>query len=86
VKLSLGALIFAGALLQGLSFLFVFLLNAILPPYGGAYLAMMMSLYPGYNPVEGPVSIIIGVLYAVPSGGLAGAVFGWLYNYFAGRS
>jgi len=86
VKLSLGALIFAGALLQGLSFLFVFLLNAILPPYGGAYLAMMMSLYPGYNPVEVPVSIIIGVLYAVISGGLAGAVFGWLYNYFAGRS
>jgi len=26
------------------------------------------------------------VLYAVISGGLAGAVFGWLYNYFAGRS
>ena len=86
MKLSLRSVIFAGALLKGLFFLFVSLLNAILPPFGGAYLAMLMSLYPGYNPVEVPVSIVIGLLYAIISGGVAGAVFGWLYNYFAERS
>jgi hypothetical protein len=86
VKLSLKSLMFAGALLQGLSFLFVSLLNAVLPPYGGAYLALMMSLYPGYNPVDVPVSVVIGVLYAAISGAVAGAVFGWLYNYFVDRS
>jgi hypothetical protein len=86
MKLSVKSLILAGALLEGLCFLFVTLFNLILPPYGGAYLAMMMSLYPGYNPAEIPLSIVIGVLYAVISGGVTGALFGWLYNAFVARS
>ena len=85
MKLSLRALIFAAAVLKGLSFLFVSLLNIILPPYGGAFLGMMMSLYPGYNPADGPISIIIGSMYAVVAGGVTGAVFGWLYNTFVKR-
>ena len=85
MKLSLKSFIFAAALTKGLFFLFVSLLNAILPPYGGAYLAMVMSLYPGYDPVVGPLSIILGTLYAVLAGGIAGALFGWLYNNFVGQ-
>ena len=46
---------------------------------------MMMSLYPGYNPTDGPISIIIGSMYAVVAGGVTGAVFGWLYNTFVKR-
>lgn len=44
-----------------------------------------MSLYPGYNPADGPISIIIGSVYAVVAGGVTGAVFGWLYNTFVKR-
>jgi hypothetical protein len=42
----------------------------------------MTSLYPGYRPEAGPVSIIVGSLYAFVGGAAAGALFGWLYNSF----
>jgi len=80
LKLSVKSLTIACALLKALSFLFVSLLNLIWPPYGGAWLALLMSLYPGYDPVAGPISIVIGTLYALICGAVAGAVFGWLYN------
>jgi hypothetical protein len=83
VKLSLNALIVAAALLKALSFLFVSLMNLILPPYGGAFLALLTSLYPGYDPTTGPISILIGISYALLGGAVAGAIFGWLYNTFA---
>jgi hypothetical protein len=82
MKLSLKSLIIAGALFKAISFLFVSLLNVILRPYGGAYLGMMTSLYPGYRPEAGPISIIIGTLYALLAGAVAGAIFGGLYNTF----
>lgn len=85
MKLSLKSLIIAGALFNAICFLFVALLNLILPPYGGKYLEMLTSFYIGYHPETGPLSIIIGTLYAVIAGALEGAVFGWLYNTFVDR-
>jgi hypothetical protein len=85
MKLSLKALIIAGALFKALCFLFVALLNLTLRPYGGAYLALLTSLYPGYDPVQIPAGLIIGTVYSLLAGALAGAVFGWLYNAFADR-
>ena len=82
MKLSTKALIIAFALLQAISFLFVALLNLLLPPYGGAYLAILISLYPGYDPVSGPVSLIVGVAYTLLAGALSGALLGWFYNHF----
>lgn len=70
----------ACALVEALSFFFVALLNLVSPPYGGALLALLMSVYPGYDPTAGPISIIIGTLYALVCGAIAGALFGWLYN------
>jgi hypothetical protein len=80
MKLSVKSLTIACALLKAIFFLFVSLLNLIWPPFGGAWLALLMSLYPGYDAAAGPVSIIIGTLYALICGAVAGAVFGWLYN------
>jgi hypothetical protein len=54
-----------------------------LRPYGGAYLALLSTLYPGYDPVSGPLGIIVGTLYSLVAGALAGLLFGWLYNFFA---
>jgi hypothetical protein len=68
---SLKSLIVASALFQALSFLFVALLNVILPPYGGTWLAVLTSLYLGYHPEAGPVSFIIGTAYALISGAVA---------------
>jgi hypothetical protein len=80
MKLSVKALTIAAALVNALSFLFVSLMNLILPPYGGAFLAMMTSLYIGYDPTTGPISIVIGTLYALLSGAVTGALLAWLYN------
>ena len=83
MKLSLKALIVAAAVVKALSFLFVSLMNLIFPPYGGAFLAMMTSLYLGYDPTTGPISILVGTLYALLGGAVAGAIFGWIYNLCA---
>jgi hypothetical protein len=86
VKLSVRAFIIAGALFKAVCFLFVAIMNIIVRPYGGAYLAMLTSLYPGYHPEAGPVSFLIGTLYALVTGALAGALLAWLYNTFVQRS
>jgi hypothetical protein len=85
VKLSVKSLFIAAALLNALCFLFVSLLNLILPPYGGGYLALLTSLYIGYDPTARPISLIIGTIYSLIAGGVAGALFGWLYNSFVDR-
>lgn len=85
MKLSVKSLIIAGALFKALSFLFISLLNLIWRPYGGAYLALLSSLYPYYDPAAVPASMLLGTLYALIAGAVAGALFGWLYNFFAER-
>jgi len=82
MKLSLKAAILAAALLDAVGFLFVSLMNLVLRPYGGAYLAILSSLYPGYDPVNWPIAIIIGTLYSVLAGALAGLLFACFYNLF----
>jgi hypothetical protein len=61
MKLSLNAMIIAGAAV----FLFISVMNLILRPYGGVYLAMLTSLYPGYDPVNVPIALIVGTLYSL---------------------
>jgi hypothetical protein len=82
MKLSLRSMVIAGALFKAIGFLFVSLLNVILRPYGGAYLALLASLYPGYDPISGVVGIIVGTFYSLLAGAGAGLVFGVLYNFF----
>jgi hypothetical protein len=83
LHLSLKAMIIAGALFKAAGFLFVSLMNLAFRPYGGAYLALLTSLYPGYDPVSGPLGILVGTFYSLVTGALAGLLFGWLYNFFA---
>ena len=86
MKLSIKSMMIAGALFKAVVFLFVSLLNLVLRPYGGAYLAMLMSLYPGYDPLSLPLGLFVGTLYSLVAGALAGLLFGWLYNFFANPS
>jgi len=85
MKLSLKSMIIAGALFKAMAFLSISLMNLVLRPYGGAYLAMLSSLYPGYDPASVPIGIFVGILYSLLAGALAGLLFGWLYNFFAKR-
>lgn len=86
MKLSIKSMVIAGALFKAVAFLFISILNLVLRPYGGAYLAMLTSLYPGYDPLSLPLGMIVGTLYSLIAGALAGLLFGWLYNFFAGPS
>jgi hypothetical protein len=83
LKLSLRAMVIAGALFKAAGFLFISLMNLLFRPYGGAYLALLTSIYPGYDPVTGPLGILVGTFYSLVAGALAGLLFGWLYNFFA---
>ena len=83
MKLSIKAMVIAGALFKTIVFLFISLMNLILRPYGGHYLALLTSLYPGYDPLDWPIAVILGTLYSLLAGALAGLVFGWFYNFFA---
>jgi hypothetical protein len=85
VKLSLKAMIIAGALFKAAVFLFISLMNLVLRPYGGAYLAILSSLYPGYDPVS-PLAVIVGTVYSLLAGALGGLLFSYLYNFFGARN
>src|SRR5262249_38689574 len=86
MKLSIRSMIIAGALFKAVVFLFISLLNLVLRPYGGAYLALLTSLYPGYHPLNLPLCILFGTLYSVVAVPLAGLLFGSLYNFFTDTS
>ena len=78
-------MIIAGALFKAAGFLFISLMNLLFRPYGGAYLALLSSIYPGYDPVSGPLGILVGTFYSLVAGALAGLIFGWLYNSLASK-
>ena len=85
MKLSTKALIIAGALFNATCFLFIALMNLLLPPFGGRYLELLSTFYIGYHAEMGPISIFIGLIYALLAGAIEGPLFGWLYNLFVDR-
>ncbi len=48
--------------------------------YGGAFLALMESIYPYY--VISIPGAFIGLIYGFIDGFIGGAIFAWLYNKF----
>ena len=86
MKLSLKAMTIAGALFKAIVFLFISFMNLILRPYGGAYLALLSSLYPGYDPINVPIALILGTIYSLIAGACAGLLFGCVYNLFIERT
>ncbi|MBI2364288.1 MAG: hypothetical protein HYV01_04690 [Deltaproteobacteria bacterium] len=83
MNLSITALTYAAAILWGLCFLLVGMANLLWPPYGGAFLELMSSVYPGYRAAASLGNVIVGTLYAVVDGAIGGALFAWVYNAFA---
>src|SRR5215472_230672 len=83
MKLSIKAMVIAGALFKAIVFLFISIMNLILRPFGGAYLVLLSSVYPGYDPLNVAVALILGTMYSLIAGALAGLLFGSLYNFFA---
>jgi len=84
MKLNVKAMTLTAALLWAASVLLVGLANMIWEGYGQVFLNCMDSLYPGYKATANIGDVIVGTLYALLDGAIAGAVFSWLYNVFAG--
>ena len=81
-RLSLRAFAAAGAIFWGLA---VFL-SALLysgSTYGGAWIDLLESIYPGFDITGGPIlwNALIGGLYGAADGAVCALLFGWLYNY-----
>ncbi len=60
------------------------LANLVWPGYGQSFLNVMASLYPGYAATANIGQVLVGTVYGLVDGAVAGAVFAWLYNRFAG--
>ncbi len=86
MKTNVGALALAAGLLWGAAIFMVAVANLLWPGYGGAFLDVVGSIYPGYHPGTGFGSVISGTLYATLDGAVAGFILGWLYNRLAHRS
>lgn len=83
MKLSVKGLALTAAILWAGSIFVVGVLGLIWSGYGGAFLDMARSLYPGYAATTGFGGVIVGTLYGAVDGLVCGAVFAWVYNYFA---
>lgn len=85
VKLNVTALAITVGLGWGAVMLLVGALNYLFPPYGQTFLEVVASLYPGYRPTGTLLSVLVGTVYGLVDGILAGVVIGWMYNGLARR-
>lgn len=84
MKLDVKAMVFAFALIWGIVAMFLGgLANLIWPDYGKAFLEVMASVYPGYHATRSFGQVVIGTLYGLVDGAVAGFIFAWIYNRFA---
>lgn len=83
MKLDIKALALTAAILWGLiAMLLTGIANLIWPSYGQAFLAVMASVYPGYDGTPSIGQVVLGALYGVVDGAIAGALIAWIYNRF----
>jgi len=86
MKFSVKGLAFASAILWGVAMLGMGFANLSWANYGQQFLQTMASVYPGYHASRSLAEVIVGTLYGAVDGFVAGAIFAWLYNQFAGSS
>jgi len=82
MRLSLTACTLAFAALWGGLMLLVGILNILFTPYGGEFLHVMSSVYPGYSAAPTFGGVLVGTLLGTLDGAVAGLLVGWLYNRF----
>lgn len=86
MKLDLKALVLTAGILWGAAVFLAGLSNLIWNSYASAYLQFVASIYPGYDASGSFGDLIVGTIYALIDGGVAGLLFGLLYNLFLGKA
>jgi hypothetical protein len=82
MKPSIRAITVSAALLWGGCMLLVGLINLADASYGGAFLRMMSSVYPGADTSRTLSRVLLGTVYGFVDGAIVGYVFGALYSLF----
>jgi hypothetical protein len=82
MRISLKAITLSSAILWGFAMLFVGLIHMAAHSYGGDFLQLMSSVYPGADTAPTLGRVLIGTLYGFVDGAFAGFVFGLLYSAF----
>jgi hypothetical protein len=78
------ALALAFGLIWGGGIFIVGVANLASPGYGGVFLQLLASVYPGYSGAASFGQVVIATLYGLVDGAIGGAVFAWLYNWLTG--
>jgi hypothetical protein len=82
MRLSAKALAIASGLLWGGCLFLVGIINLAAPSYGVDFLRGMGSVYPGFYSSHTFADVLLGTLYGLVDGAIAGGLMGWLYNVF----
>lgn len=80
MRFNIPALSLAAGLFWGGAILLVASANLIWTGYGQAFLDLVASIYPGYHPGPEFSQVVIGSIYGLVDGAIAGAIFAWFYN------
>ena len=83
MRLSLRAIMLSSAILWGFAMLFVGLVHMAAPSYGGEFLRLMSSVYPGADTAPTLGRVLLGTVYGFIDGAVAGVLFGLLYSALA---
>jgi hypothetical protein len=83
MRLSAKALALAFGFLWGGAMLCVGIVNMAAPGYGVDCLKTMSSVYPGFHASRSVLDLLVGAVYGMVDGGIAGLLTGWLYNLMA---
>ena len=83
MKLSIKGVAISCGLIWGLAIFLVTVGSMISDGYGAAFLAVVHSVYPGFKVEASIGQAVIGGLYGLVDGLVAGAIFAWIYNRFA---
>lgn len=81
--MSLKAITLSSAIVWGLAMLLVGLIHMAAPSYGGDFLRLMSSVYPGVDTAPTLGRVLLGAVYGMVDGGIAGWLFGALYKAIA---
>lgn len=84
MKLQIKALALTIGAVWAASILLVGIAHLLWPGYGGAFLDLAASIYPGFHPANGFGAVVIGSLYGLVDGAVGGAMVAWVYNRFVG--
>ena len=76
----------SSAILWGSAMLLVGLVHMAVPSYGGDFLRIMSSVYPGADTAPTLARVLLGTAYGFVDGGVAGLIFGLLYGSFSGHT